>query len=69
MLLPGGGLRRAIEGTRHCGLGLARHLASAGEHVAEIDAGQHAGGRRRAKATRSMRSGPRVSCRPARYRQ
>jgi hypothetical protein len=29
----GRGLRWAVEGTRHCGLGLARHLASAGEHA------------------------------------
>ena len=28
---------RAIEGTRHHGLGLARHLTAAGQHVAEID--------------------------------
>jgi hypothetical protein len=28
----------AVEGTRHYGLGLARHLASAGEQVSEIDA-------------------------------
>jgi transposase len=36
----------AVEGTRHYGLGLARHLASAGEQVSEIDAGRHAGKRR-----------------------
>jgi Transposase len=33
-------LRWAIEGTRHYGLGLARHLTSAGEQVEEIDAGR-----------------------------
>jgi transposase len=65
----GRGLRWAIEGTRHYGLGLARHLASAGEHVEEIDAGKHVGGRRKGKATRSTRSGPRVSCWLARCRQ
>jgi len=46
----GRGLRWAIEGTRHYGLGLARHLASAGEHVEEIDAGKHVGGRRKGKS-------------------
>jgi transposase len=46
----GRGLRWAIEGTRHYGLGLARHLASAGEHVGEIDAGKHVGGRRKGKS-------------------
>jgi transposase len=34
----GNGLRWAVEGTRHYGLGLARYLAGAGEHVEEIDA-------------------------------
>ena len=40
----------AIEGTRHYGLGLARHLASHGQQVAEIDATRHAGRRRAGKS-------------------
>jgi transposase len=40
----------AVEGTRHYGLGLARHLASAGQHVAEIDASRHVGKRRAGKS-------------------
>jgi transposase len=40
----------AVEGTRHYGLGLARHLAAAGEHVEEIDASKHAGKRRAGKS-------------------
>ncbi len=40
----------AVEGTRHYGLGLARHLASAGEQVAEIDSGRHLGKRRAGKS-------------------
>ena len=40
----------AVEGTRHYGLGLARHLASAGEQVSEIDAGRHLGKRRAGKS-------------------
>jgi transposase len=44
------GLAWAIEGTRHYGLGLARHLAAAGEHVEEIDASKHAGKRRQGKS-------------------
>jgi transposase len=35
----GSGLRWAVEGTRHYGLGLARYLAGAGEHVGEIAVG------------------------------
>jgi transposase len=31
----------AVEGTQHYGLDLARHLASAGQHVAEINASRH----------------------------
>src|SRR5436305_5576285 len=46
----GGGLRWAMEGTRHYGLGLARHLASAGEQVEEIDAGRHLSKRRAGKS-------------------
>jgi len=40
----------AVEGTRHYGLGLARHLASQGERVSEIDAGRHVGKRRAGKS-------------------
>jgi transposase len=40
----------AIEGTRHYGLGLARYLTAAGEHVEEIDASKHAGKRRNGKS-------------------
>jgi len=43
-------LRWAIEGTRHYGLGLARHLAAVGEQVEEIDASKHAGKRRKGKS-------------------
>jgi transposase len=48
----GTGLRLAwaIEGTRHYGLGLARHLAGAGQQVAEIDATRHIGKRRAGKS-------------------
>jgi transposase len=46
----GSGLRWAVEGTRHYGLGLARYLAGAGEHVEEIDAGKHVGKRRQGKS-------------------
>jgi transposase len=40
----------AVEGTRHYGLGLARHLTSRGEHVTEIDASRHVGKRRAGKS-------------------
>jgi transposase len=40
----------AVEGTRHYGLGLARHLSSAGEQVSEIDCSQHVGKRRAGKS-------------------
>jgi transposase len=40
----------AVEGTRHYGLGLARHLAGQGEQVAEIDAARHVGKRRAGKS-------------------
>jgi transposase len=40
----------AVEGTRHYGLGLARHLAAAGEHVEEIDASRHVSKRRAGKS-------------------
>lgn len=43
-------LRWAMEGTRHYGLGLARHLAASGEQVEEIDASKHAGKRRTGKS-------------------
>jgi len=39
----------AIEGTRHYGLGLARHLVGAGEQVTEIDNNHHLGKRRGGK--------------------
>jgi transposase len=39
----------AIEGTGHYGLGLARHLASQGEQVAEIGSTRHIGKRRAGK--------------------
>src|SRR5262249_8948202 len=62
----GGELRWAIEGTRHYGLGLARHLARAGEQVEEIDAGRHLSKRRMGKsdaidavrAARELLAGP-----------
>jgi transposase len=40
----------AIEGTRHYGLGLARHLAAAGHQVAEIDSTPHLGKRKAGKS-------------------
>jgi transposase len=40
----------AIEGTRHYGLGLARHLAAAGQQVAEIDSTPHLGKRKAGKS-------------------
>ena len=40
----------AVEGTRHYGLGLARHLSSEGEHVSEIDCSRHVGKRRAGKS-------------------
>ena len=40
----------AVEGTRHYGLGLARHLAGAGARVSEIDGGRHVGKRRTGKS-------------------
>lgn len=40
----------AVEGTRHYGLGLARHLAREGQQVAEIDSGRHVGKRRAGKS-------------------
>jgi hypothetical protein len=46
----GGRVIWAVEGTRHYGLGLARHLAGAGEQVSEIDAGRHVGKRRAGKS-------------------
>src|SRR5580693_293771 len=45
----GGQLAWAIGGTRHYGLGLARHLAAAGEQACEIDGGHHLGKRRAGK--------------------
>lgn len=40
----------AIEGTRHYGLGLARHLAGHGQQVSEIDSTRHVGKRRAGKS-------------------
>jgi transposase len=40
----------AVEGTRHYGLGLARHLVSQGEQVSEIDSTRHVGKRRMGKS-------------------
>jgi len=40
----------AVEGTRHYGLGLSRHLASEGQFVAEIDSSRHVGRRRAGKS-------------------
>ena len=40
----------AVEGTRHYGLGLARHLASQGEQVTEIDNTKRVGKRRAGKS-------------------
>ena len=40
----------AVEGTRHYGLGLARHLVSEGERVSEIDTSRHVGKRRAGKS-------------------
>ena len=46
----GAPLTWAVEGTRHYGLGLARHLGSQGQQVAEIDASRHVGRRRAGKS-------------------
>ena len=40
----------AIEGTRHYGLGLARHLTAAGQQVAETGGTRHVGKRRAGKS-------------------
>jgi transposase len=40
----------AVEGTRHYGLGLARHLTGQGEQVSEIDCSRHIGKRRAGKS-------------------
>jgi transposase len=40
----------AIEGTRHYGLGLARHLSAAGQQVSEIEGTRHVGKRRAGKS-------------------
>ena len=45
-----GRLAWAVEGTRHYGLGLARHLAAAGQQVTEIDNTGHVGKRRKGKS-------------------
>jgi transposase len=46
----GAPLAWAIEGTRHYGLGLTRHLAAAGQQVAEIPGTPHVGKRRAGKS-------------------
>ena len=46
----GGQVIWAVEGTRHYGLGLARHLAAQGEQVAETDCSRHVGKRRAGKS-------------------
>ena len=46
----GGRMIWAIEGTRSYGLGLARHLAAAGEQAAEIDGSHHLGKRQAGKS-------------------
>jgi transposase len=63
----GTGLAWAIEGTRHYGLGLARHLTAAGQHVQEIDSGKHAGKRRNGKsdAIDAVRAARELLARPA----
>lgn len=62
-----GGLAGAIEGTRHYGPGLARHLTAAGEQVREIDASRHAGQRRNGKsdAIDAIRAARELLARPA----
>jgi transposase len=61
------GLRWAVEGTRHYGLGLARDLAAAGEWVEEIDSSRHAGKRRAGKsdAIDAVRAARELLARPA----
>ena len=61
------GLAWAIEGTRHYGLGLARYLAAAGEHVEETGASKHAGKRRNGKsdAIDAVRAAREMLARPA----
>lgn len=63
----GAGLAWAIEGTRHYGLGLARHLTAAGQDVQEIDSGKHAGKRRNGKsdAIDAVRAARELLARPA----
>src|SRR5262249_56294368 len=47
---PGGRVIWAVEGTRHYGLGLARHLAGADEQVTEIENTRRVGKRRAGKS-------------------
>jgi transposase len=58
----------AVEGTRHYGLGLARHLTSAGQHVEEIDSSRHVGKRRAGKsdAIDAVRAARELLARPRR---
>ena len=46
----GGKVAWAVDGTRHYGLGLARHLAAEGQQVTEIDNTRHVGKRRAGKS-------------------
>jgi transposase len=57
----------AIEGTRHYGLGLARHLTGQGEHVSEIDCSRHIGKRRAGKSDQidAVRAARELLARPA----
>jgi transposase len=56
----------AMEGTRHYGLGLARHLASQGEQVTEIENTRRVGKRRAGKsdAIDAVRAGRELLARP-----
>ena len=57
----------AVEGTRHYGLGLARHLAARGEQVSEIDCSRHIGKRRAGKSDPidALRAARELLARPA----
>jgi transposase len=57
----------AVEGTRHYGLGLTRHLTAAGEHVEEVFSGRHVGKRRAGKsdAIDAVRAARELLARPA----
>ena len=62
----------AVEGTRHYGLGLARHLTAQGEHVSEIDCSRHVGKRRAGKSDpidAVRRPARPANCWPAQHRR